>query len=71
MRTALFLSLAALVCAAAQAEPAKTTIPADAVTRAIALRDALTAGPDDPGALDDDELRTVAADVRDLVRQYV
>ncbi|UDY37164.1 hypothetical protein [Dermatobacter hominis] len=41
------------------------------VTRAIALRDALTAGPDDPGALDDDELRTVAADVRDLVRQYV
>jgi len=40
MRATLSLSLAALLCATAQAEPAKTTIPADAVTRATALRDA-------------------------------
>jgi hypothetical protein len=41
------------------------------VTRAIVLRDALTAGTGDEAALSDDELRAVAADVRDLVRQYV
>jgi hypothetical protein len=41
------------------------------VNRAIVLRDALTAGPHDPEALDDEDLREVAGDVRDLVRQYI
>ena len=41
------------------------------VARAIVLRDALAAGPKDEAALDDAELRQVAADVRDLVRQYI
>jgi hypothetical protein len=41
------------------------------VSRSIALRDALVAGPGDDAELSDEELRAVAADVRDLVRQYV
>lgn len=41
------------------------------VSRAVVLRDALAAGPDDDAALDDDELRDAAATVRDLLRQYL
>lgn len=41
------------------------------VSRAVVLRDALAAGPDDDAALDDDELRDAAATVRDLLREYL
>ena len=35
------------------------------------LRDALEAGEDDEGAVDDEQLAALAATVRDLVRRYV
>jgi hypothetical protein len=41
------------------------------VGRATRLRDALAAGPDSDDSLDDDELKSLAGEVRDLVRQYV
>jgi len=41
------------------------------VGRAVVLRDALAAGPDDDAALDEFELRDAAAAVRDVLRQYV
>lgn len=41
------------------------------VSRSLLLRDALEAAPDDPAALTDDGLREAAAELRDLIRQYV
>lgn len=41
------------------------------VAGAVELRDALEAGEDDEGAVDDEELATLAATIRDLVRRYV
>lgn len=41
------------------------------VTRAIRVRDAVEAGPDDPGALSDADLRVAARELRDLLRTYV
>jgi len=41
------------------------------VGRSVVLRDALAAAPGAEDSLDDDELRVVAGDVRDLLRTYV
>ena len=41
------------------------------VAGAVELRDALEAGEDDEGAVDDEQLAALAATVRDLVRRYV